>query len=49
VGDDSNVGFAKEFPGKKESVRWGVVEMQQPVLLSSKFWAKSSHIFAHSP
>jgi hypothetical protein len=26
-----------------------VVEMQQPVLLSPKFWAKSSLIFTQSP
>jgi hypothetical protein len=30
---------------KKGSVRWYVVMMQQPVLLSPKFREKSSHIF----
>jgi hypothetical protein len=43
VGDDSHVIFGKKFSGEKESVRRCNV-MQQPVLLSPKFAAKSSHI-----
>jgi hypothetical protein len=35
--------LAKKFTGGKENVRWCVVVMQQPVLLSSKLGAKSSH------
>jgi hypothetical protein len=44
VGDDSYVIFGQKFSGEKLSARQYVV-MQEPVLLSSKFWAKSSHIF----
>jgi hypothetical protein len=45
AGDDSHVVFGQKFPGKKGSVRWCIVMMQQPVLLSPKFRAKTSHIF----
>jgi hypothetical protein len=45
VGDDSHVVFGQKFTGEKESVRRCVVVMQQLVLLSSKFGAKSLHIF----
>jgi hypothetical protein len=38
---NSHVNFGQKFPGEKESV----VAMQQPVLLTPKFGAKSSHIF----
>jgi hypothetical protein len=37
--------FGQKFPGEKESVRWCIVVMQQPFLLSPKFRAKSLHIF----
>jgi hypothetical protein len=37
--------LVKEFPGEKGSVRRCVVVTQQPVVLSPKFVAKSSHIF----
>jgi hypothetical protein len=43
------VVFGQKFPGEKGSVRQCVVMMQQPVLLSPKFEAKSSHIFMQSP
>jgi hypothetical protein len=49
LGGDSLVAFGQEFPGEKGSVRWSVVVMQQPVPLSPKFEAKSSHIFTQSP
>jgi hypothetical protein len=49
AGDESHVFFGKKFPGEKGSVGRCVVVMQQPVLLSSKFGAKSSHIFTQSP
>jgi hypothetical protein len=39
----------KKFPDDKVSVRRCVVVMQQPLLLSPKFGAKSSQIFAQSP
>jgi hypothetical protein len=45
VGDDSHTLFRQKSPGGKGSVRRCVVVMQQPVLLSPKFGAKSSHIF----
>jgi hypothetical protein len=48
VGDDSRVVFDKKFPGEKGSVRPCVVVMQQPVLMSPKLGAKSSHIFMQS-
>jgi hypothetical protein len=41
--------FGQKFPGEKGSVRWCVVMMQQPVLLSPNFGAKSLHIFMQSP
>jgi hypothetical protein len=37
VGDNSHFIFRKNIPGEKESVRWCVVFMQQPV---SSFVAK---------
>jgi hypothetical protein len=37
--------FGQIFPGEKGSVKRSIVVMQQPVLLSPKFGAKSSHIF----
>jgi hypothetical protein len=49
VRDDSHVAFDLKFPGGKGSVRACVVLMQELVLLSSKFGAKSSNIFTHSP
>jgi hypothetical protein len=45
VGDDSHVAFCQKFPCEKGSVRRRVVVMQQSVLLSPKFLAKSSKIF----
>jgi hypothetical protein len=45
---DSHVVFGQTFPGGKGSVRQCIVMMQQPVLLSPKFEAKSSHIFTQS-
>jgi hypothetical protein len=48
-GDDSNVVFNKKFLGEKGGVRWGVVVMQQPVLLSPIFGVKSSRILTPSP
>jgi hypothetical protein len=44
VGDDSHVVFSQKFLGEKGSVRWCVVMMQQPVLLSPKFM---DGVFAH--
>jgi hypothetical protein len=49
VREDSHVIFGQNFPTERGSVRWCVVVMQQPVLLSPKFGAKSPHIFAQSP
>jgi hypothetical protein len=49
VGVDSHVVSGQKFHGEKWSVRRYVVVMQQPVLLSPKFGAKSSHIFTQSP
>jgi hypothetical protein len=49
MGDDGHIDFVQKFPDEKESVRWCVVVMEQPVNLSLKFGAKSSHIFAISP
>jgi hypothetical protein len=43
-GGGSHVGFGQTFPGEKGNVRRCVVTMQQPLLLSRKFRAKSSHI-----
>jgi hypothetical protein len=37
--------LVKKISGEKGSVCWLVVVMQQPVVLSPKFAAKSSHIF----
>jgi hypothetical protein len=45
--DDSNIIFGQKFPGEKGSVRRCVVVMQQPVLLSPNFKAKSLHMFTH--
>jgi hypothetical protein len=45
VGGGSHVVFGKKFPGEKGIVKQCVVVMQQPVILLSKFGAKSSHIF----
>jgi hypothetical protein len=45
VGDDRNVAFGQKFPSDKVNVGRCVVVMQQPVLLSPKLGAKSSHIF----
>jgi hypothetical protein len=45
VGNDCHVVFGQKFPGGKGSVRRCVVMMQQPVLLSLKLHAESSHIF----
>jgi hypothetical protein len=41
--------LVQKFPGQKGSVKWCAVMMQQPVLLSPKFWAESLHIFMQSP
>jgi hypothetical protein len=49
AGDDGHAAFGHKFPGEKGSVKRCVVVMQQPVLLSLKFGAKSSHIFKQSP
>jgi hypothetical protein len=49
TGDNSHFAFGQKFPGEKVSVRWCIVMMQQPVLLSSKFRVKPSHIFTQSP
>jgi hypothetical protein len=48
VGDYNHCFFVKKFSGEKGSVRRCVVVMQQPVPLSPKFGAKSSHIFTQS-
>jgi hypothetical protein len=46
-GEDNDV-FGKKFPGKKKrKVRWRVVVMQQPVILSPEFGTES-HIFTQS-
>jgi hypothetical protein len=45
VGFESHIVFGKKFPGEKGIVRPCDVVMQQPVTLSPKFGAKSSHIF----
>jgi hypothetical protein len=44
VEDDSYIVFCKKFPGEKGSVRRCVVVMQQQVLMTPNFGAKSSHI-----
>jgi hypothetical protein len=44
-GDNSHFVFGQKFLPEKGSVSWCIVVMQQPVLLSPKFGAKSSHIF----
>jgi hypothetical protein len=49
VGTTVMLFLDKTFLGKKGSVRRCVVVTQQPVLLSPKFGAKSSHIFTQSP
>jgi hypothetical protein len=49
VEDDSQVVFSQKALGEKGSVRRCVIVMQQPVFLSPKFEAKSSHIFTHLP
>jgi hypothetical protein len=41
-GDDSHIVFDQEFNGEKGSVRRCVFVIQQPVLLSPMFGAKSS-------
>jgi hypothetical protein len=41
-GDDSHIVFGQKIPDEKGNVRQCVVAMQQPVLLSPKFGAKSS-------
>jgi hypothetical protein len=46
---NSHAVFGQKFPGEKESGRWCVVVMQEPVLLSPKFGVKSSTIFIQSP
>jgi hypothetical protein len=43
VGDNSHVVFGQKFPGEKGSVRWCIVVVQQPLVLSPKFRAKSAH------
>jgi hypothetical protein len=48
-GDNSHVVFGQTFPGEEGNVRWRIVMMQQPVLLSPKLRAKSSHIFMQLP
>jgi hypothetical protein len=48
-GDDSHVVFGQKFPGEEGSVRRCVDVMQQSVLLSPKFGAKSSHILTGFP
>jgi hypothetical protein len=42
-GGDSHVVFGEKFTSDKGNVRRCVVVMQQPVLLSLNFGAKSSH------
>jgi hypothetical protein len=49
VGTDCRFVFGQKFPGKIGSVRRCVVVMQYPVLLPTKFGAKSSHIISQSP
>jgi hypothetical protein len=46
--DDSDVAFGTKLSAEMGSVRWCIVVMQQPVLLSPKVEAKSSHIFTQS-
>jgi hypothetical protein len=48
VEGDSHIVFSEEFHDEKGSVRRYVVVMQQPVLLSPTFGAKSSQIFTKS-
>jgi hypothetical protein len=45
---DSHVVFGQTFPPEKGNVRLCAVLMQQPVILSPKFRAKSSCIFTQS-
>jgi hypothetical protein len=49
VGIESNFLSGQEFSGENGSVRRCVVVMKQPVFLSPKFAAKSSHNFTQSP
>jgi hypothetical protein len=46
VGNDSHVVFGQKFPAEKGSVRWSIVMIQQPVLLSPEFRVKSFHAVA---
>jgi hypothetical protein len=48
VGDDSHIVVGQKFSGENGRMRWCTVMMQQPVLLSPKFEAKSLHIFMQS-
>jgi hypothetical protein len=48
VGDDNHVALGQKFHDEKGCVRRCVVVMQQPVLLSPNFGAKSSQIFTQS-
>jgi hypothetical protein len=49
VWEYSHIVFGKQFPGERGIVRRCGVVMQQRVLLSPKFGAKSSHISTQSP
>jgi hypothetical protein len=42
-GGDRHIVSVQKFPGENGSVRWCIIIMQQPVVLSPKFMAKSSH------
>jgi hypothetical protein len=48
-GEQQSCCFGKKFHCEKGSVRQCIVVMQKPVLLSSKFGVKSSHIFMQLP
>jgi hypothetical protein len=41
--------LVKKFHGEKGRLRWCIVVMRQPVILSPKFRAKYSHIFTKAP
>jgi hypothetical protein len=48
LGDDSHLVFGQKLHDGKGNERRCVIVMQQPFLLSPKFWVKSSNIFKQS-
>jgi hypothetical protein len=48
VGDESRVIFSQKLPGEKGNVSRCVIVMQQPVVLSPKFWANFNAVAVKS-